>query len=79
MPDFHQPGPADRAAAEAEGAADVVTGHPIDADVDALRRRAEAMGIEGAATLDEDELLARLRTERPSSRHDPEAPGRPRT
>lgn len=78
MPDFHQPDEADRAVAEATGAADDVATVP-SVDLGVLRDRAAAEGIADAHMLDEATLRERLREERPSSRNDPNAPDRPRT
>jgi hypothetical protein len=78
MPDMHQPDERDRARAEATHA--VEASRPdVDVDVDVLRERAEALGLTGTKQLGRDEVLAWLRAQRPSSRHDPAAPDRPVT
>jgi hypothetical protein len=80
MPDFHQPDETDRRRAEATGAAEGSTGDWAEqVPLEELRERAAAQGIQDAGSLSHGELIDALRTERPSSRSDPNAPERPRT
>ncbi len=80
MPDFHQPDDHDRRCAEESDAAVGDTGSWAErVPLEALREQASAAGIPGAASLDRDSLVEILRTGRPSSRNDPNAPDRPLT
>ena len=80
MPDFHQPDDADRRRAEETHAADDAVGDaPEHVALDDLRRHARSLGVSGADTMTKDELVDRLRAERPSSWPDPHGADRPLT
>ena len=80
MPDFHQPDDTDRRRAEETHAADDAVGDaPEHVDVEDLRRHARSLGVDGVDAMTKDQLVDLLRTERPSSWHDPHGAERPQT
>lgn len=80
MPDFHQPDDAERRDAEATDAPEDMTDEWARAvPLETLRANAVAQGIYAAEHMERDEIIERLRQERPSSRTDPNKPDRPLT
>jgi hypothetical protein len=80
MPDFHQPDEHDRRRAEQQGPPEETVGDWAErVPLAELRDRATSMGIDGAGSMDQSELVAALREQRPSAVNDPNAPDRPAT
>jgi hypothetical protein len=74
VPEFHQPGPEDRAQVEHE-----LEDELDDEDVAVLRARAASLGVADVDRLDRRALLAALRAAAPSQRADPAWPDAPTT
>jgi hypothetical protein len=80
MPEFHQPGEAERRRAETSVTPDDTVGDWAErVPLETLRERAARAGVAGASTMDAPELVDALRRARPASVNDPNAPDRPRT